>query len=120
MSSSDGCSDAISAAVPWPPSGRGMELCGHMAEGNLVKGQRSRGVNLTSWPLVDLLSHGVMSPYLDQIEKGSKGILYLWLLWKAALVFLCLGLRDTEEPSPHGRDDEAKRCRHHHNEKAIR
>lgn len=95
-----GCDQLLAYAAPWPPSGRGMERRGHMAEGNLVKGQRSRGVNLTSWPLVDLLSRGVMSPYSHQIEKGSKGVLYLWLWWKAALVLLRSGLRDTEEPSP--------------------
>lgn len=50
----------------------------HMAERNLVR-PKVTGVNLTSWPLVDLLSHGVMLPCSDQIEKGPKGVLYLSL-----------------------------------------
>lgn len=59
-----------------PREGRGMVHHRHMAEGNLVR-PKVTGVNLTSWPLVDLLSHGVMSPCSDQTEKGSKCVLYL-------------------------------------------
>lgn len=57
--------------------GRHGESRRHSVEGNLVKGQRSQGFNLTSWPLVDLLSHGAMSLCLDQTGMGSKGVLYL-------------------------------------------
>lgn len=51
----------------------------HMAEGNLVRPKVTGGQS-NSWPLVDLLSHGVMSLCSDETEKGSKGILYLLLL----------------------------------------